>query len=115
MDFFLQGVESTANEASETAARLLRLFQSDRERLHRLGRKGMSALKLHDILQRNPVITVPRLVSRHAFSAPTANSALRLLEQEGIVREITGYARNRVFAYRYYLQVLNEGAEPISG
>ncbi|HUG12959.1 MAG TPA: Fic family protein [Opitutaceae bacterium] len=115
MDFFLQGVEETANQAADTAARLLRIFQADRERLHALGRKGMSALKLHDVLQRKPVVTAPRLVSEHGFSAPTANSALRLLVEQGIAREITGYARNRVFAYDEYLRVLNEGAEPISG
>ncbi len=71
----------------------------------------MSALKLHDILQRKPVITAPRLVSHHGFSAPTANAALQRMIDEGIVREITGYARNRVFAYDEYLRTLNEGAE----
>lgn len=111
IDFFLAGVEETANQATDTAGRLLRLFQSDREKLHRLGRKGMAALKLHDILQRKPVITAPRLVSLHGFSAPTANSALRVMGEEGIVRELTGYARNRVFAYAEYLRTLNEGAE----
>lgn len=111
IDFFLAGVEETGTQAAETAARLLRLFQSDRQKLHALGRKGMSALKLHDILQRKPVVTVPRLVSHHGFSAPTANAALRLMIDQGIVREITGYARNRVFAYAEYLRTLNEGAE----
>lgn len=112
IDFFLGGVEETASQAAETAARLLRLFQTDRDKLHALGRKGMSALKLHDILQRKPVITVPRLVAHHGFSAPTANSALRVLVDQGLVREITGYARNRVFAYSEYLRTLSEGAEP---
>lgn len=111
MDFFLQGVDETANQATETAARLLKIFQQDRARLHALGRRGMSALKLHDILQRKPVITVPRLVTQHGFSAPTANSALRVMVSQGIVREMTGYARNRVFAYAEYLRILNEGAE----
>ena len=111
IDFFLAGVEETGNQAAETAARLLRLFQSDRQKLHALGRKGLSALKLHEILQRKPVITAPRLVSHHGFSAPTANAALRLMIEQGIVREITGYARARVFAYAEYLRTLNEGAE----
>ncbi len=111
LDFFLRGVEETANQAAETAGRLLRLFQSDRARLHALGRKGGSALKLHDILQLQPVTTVSRLVSKHGFSPPTANSALRLLVELGIAREITGYQRNRVFAYNEYLRTLNEGTE----
>lgn len=111
LDFFLRGVEETANQAAETAGRLLRLFQSDRARLHALGRKGMSALKLHDLLQQQPVTTVPRLVAKHGMSAPTANSALRLLVELGVARELTGYQRNRVFAYHEYLRTLNEGTE----
>jgi Fic family protein len=112
LGFFLAGVEETANQAAETAGRLLRLFESDHQKLHALGRKGMSALKLHDILQRKPVVTAPRLVADHRFSAPTANAALQRMIEQGIVREITGYARNRVFAYAEYLRTLSEGAEP---
>ena len=111
LDFFLRGVEETANQAAETACRLIQLFQKDRARLHAEGRKGTSALKLHDILQKNPVITVPRLVAKFGFSAPTANSALRLLVALGLVREITGQKRHRVFAYAEFLRTLNEGTE----
>ena len=111
LDFFLRGVEETANQAAETAGRLIQLFQKDRARLHAEGRKGLSALKLHEILQKNPVITVPRLVAKFGFSAPTANSALRLLVALGLVREITGQKRHRVFAYHEYLRALNEGTE----
>jgi Fic family protein len=112
IDFFLAGVEETAEQAYRTAGRLLRLFETDRAKLHLLGRKGMSALKLHDVLQRKPIVTAPRLVAHHGFSAPTANSALQVLLGQGIVRELTGHARNRVFAYSEYLATLNEGAEP---
>lgn len=113
MDFFLRGVEETANQAADTAGRLIQLFQRDRERLHGTGRKGLSALKLHEILQKNPVITVPRLVGNFGFTAPTANSALRLLVDFGLVREITGHRRNRVFSYHEYLRILSEGTEPL--
>ncbi len=111
LDFFLSGVEETANQAAETAARLLQLFQKDRARLHALGRKGASALRLHDVLQKQPVTTVTKLVAKFGFTAPTANAVLRVMIEEGIVREITGYARNRVFAYAEYLRLLNEGTE----
>jgi Fic family protein len=111
MDFFLDGVEETAVQATVMANRLLKLFEADRVRLHALGRKGMSALKLHDVLRKKAVVTVPRLVEKHGFSAPTANAALRVLVDLGIVRETTGYARNRVFVYAEYLRALNEGTE----
>lgn len=111
LDFFLQGVEETANQAADTASRLLQVFQQDRARLHALGRKGTSAIKLHDILQKQPVITVTRLVGKFGFTAPTANTALAVLVEQGIVREITGHRRNRVFSYTEYLRTLNEGTE----
>lgn len=111
LDFFLQGIEETANQAADTASRLLQVFQQNRARLHTLGRKGVSALKLHDILQKQPVVTVPRLVTKFGFTAPTANTALVVLVEQGIVREITGYRRNRVFSYAEYLRTLNEGTE----
>jgi len=31
----------------------------------------------------------------------------------GIARELTGQRRNRVFAYQRYLDILNEGTEPL--
>ena len=111
IDFFLQGIEETANQAATTASRLLQVFQQDRARLHALGRRGASALKLHDVLQKQPVITVSRLVAKFGFTAPTANSALSVLIEQGIVREITGHRRNRVFSYTEYLRTLNEGTE----
>lgn len=111
LDFFLQGVEETANQAADNASRLLQVFQQDRARLHALGRKGASAVKLHDILQKQPVVTVSRLVTKFGFTAPTANTALVVLVDQGIVREITGYRRNRVFSYAEYLRTLNEGTE----
>ncbi len=111
LDFFLQGVEETAHQAADTASRLLQVFQQDRARLHALGRKGASAIKLHDILQKQPVVTVSRLVTKFGFTAPTANTALVVLVEQGIVREITGYRRNRVFSYAEYLRTLNEGTE----
>ena len=58
-----------------------------------------------------PVVTAPRLVRDFGFTGPTANATLRVLISEGIVREITGFQRNRVFAYHEYLRVLNEGTE----
>jgi Fic family protein len=111
LDFFLQGVEETANQAADTARRLLQVFQQDRARLHALGRKGVSAIKLHDILQKQPLTTVTRLVGKFGFTAPTANTALVVLVEQGIVREITGHRRNRVFSYTEYLRTLNEGTE----
>ncbi|ACB74283.1 Fic family protein [Opitutus terrae] len=111
LDFFFHGVEETATQAAETAGRLLQLFQTDRAKLHTLGRKAGSAIRLHDVMQKHPVLTVARLTANFGFTAPTANAAMRVLTELGIVREMTGYRRNRVFSYAEYLRALNEGTE----
>lgn len=49
--------------------------------------------------------------ARSGLSFPTAGSALDLLVELGIARELTGKRRNRVFVYDQYLAILNEGAE----
>jgi hypothetical protein len=45
------------------------------------------------------------------LSFPAAASAMALLVELGIARELTGKRRNRVFAYDRYLAILDEGTE----
>jgi Fic family protein len=112
LDFFFAGVDETARQATDTAGRLLKLFQADRARVYILGRAAGSASRVHEFMQNQPVISSPRLVAELGLSKPTVNAALAQLTQLGIVKEITGAARGRVFAYTEYLRILNEGTEP---
>ncbi len=59
-------------------------------------------------------MTANQLVERTELSAPTVNAALADLERLGIVNEITGRRRGRVFGYRPYLAILSEGTEPLA-
>jgi Fic family protein len=111
--FFFRGVEETANQAAETVGRLLQLFRQDRTRIDELGRAAASALRLHELLQQQPVLSIPRAIGRLSLSKPTVHAAFSQLEKLGLLREITGGARNRVFAYQEYLAILSEGTEPL--
>jgi Fic family protein len=73
-----------------------------------------SALRVHDLFQQNPFLTANQLVERTGLSAPTVNAVLADLERLGVVDEVTGKKRGRVFGYRRYLAILGEGAEPLS-
>lgn len=48
------------------------------------------------------------------MTLPTSNKSLHHLVKLGIVKEITGKTRNKVYAYQKYLDILSEGAGPIS-
>jgi len=111
LGFFLEGVRQTAEGAVDTARRLVNLFQEDRERIIPYGRRTNSALRVHDALKARPITSLSEVCQRAGLSFPTAAGAMDLLAKLGIAREITGKARNRVFAYKRYLAILNEGTE----
>ncbi len=113
LDFFLEGVAETATGAVDTAHRLLALFQQDAERLRSLGRAAPNALRVFEALRRRPVTDIDRLAQRIDVAYPTAARAVEALVKLGILVEITGRRRGRVFAYGRYLAILNEGAEPL--
>ena len=113
LDFFLTGVADTANQAFDAATRIVELFKHDRERITGESERPGSALRIHDLLQQNPYLTANLLVERTGLSAPTVNAALADLERLGIVEEVTGRRRGRVFGYRRYLAILSEGTDPL--
>ena len=113
LDFFLAGVADTANQAFDAATRIVDLFKKDRERITAESDRAGSALRVHDLFQQNPFLTANHLVERTGLSAPTVNAALADLERLGVVEEITGRRRGRVFGYSRYLAILSEGTEPL--
>ncbi|OJU96294.1 MAG: cell filamentation protein Fic [Solirubrobacterales bacterium 67-14] len=109
--FFLKGVIAVARSTIETTRRILTLLDADRERVASLGRRGGSALQVFEVFSKEVVLKVPEIVVSLGVSEPTASKAVRILEAEGIVTEVTGQKRNRIFVYREFLKILNEGTE----
>lgn len=114
LDFFLAGVAETANQAFDAATRIVGLFKDDREAITARSDRPGSALRLHDCFQRSPFLTANQLVGETGLSAPTVNAALADLVRIGVVDEVTGRKRGRVFGYRRYLAILSEGTDPLS-
>ena len=113
VDFFLEGVAQTAAGAVDTAHRLLALFDDDAAKARDLGRAAANTVRVFDALRARPIASISDLSRRTAVSYPTVARAIEALAALGIVRELTGRKRDRVFAYDRYLAVLNEGAEPL--
>jgi len=109
--FFLEGVRETAEGAVSTAQRLMTLFAEDREKIVPRGRRAGSALRVQEALKARPLASMQEVCARSGLSFPAAASAMELLGELGIARELTGKRRNRVFAYDRYLAILNEGTE----
>ena len=110
--FFLEGVKQTAEGAVQTAHRLTNLFQADRDRLQATsGRRTGSVLRVHDALKKRPILTLTHASRDTLLSFPTAATAMERLVAQGMVREITGKRRDRLFVYSKYLDIINEGTE----
>ena len=110
--FFLEGVKQVAEGAVTTADRLGEMFQQDRSRIEAAGRRAGSALRVHETLKARPIQSVSSICASTGLSFPAASSAMNLLVEIGIARELTGKRRNRVFLYDRYIAILNEGTEP---
>ena len=106
LDFFLEGVAATAEEASLTAMEAILVFGEDEVKIDKMGRRAESAHRVHAVLKKRPLTTIRELAVQTALSFPGVSSAVSMLLDLGVVREVTGKRRNRVFAYGRYLDLL---------
>lgn len=113
LDFFLEGVRQVAEGAVTTAERLSEMFRIDRARIEQAGRRAGSALRVHEAIKARPILSMNGVSEATQLSFPAASSAMTLLVDLGIARELTGRRRNRLFAYDRYLTILNEGTEAL--
>ena len=111
--FFLEVVKDAAEAVIESTTQLSNVFAEDRAKIERTGRRRFTAGQVHEVLMEQPYIRVNDVLSRTKLSRPGAAAGIKTLAQLGIVREITGNARNRVFAYDRYMAVLAEGTDPL--
>ncbi|MEL6715665.1 MAG: Fic family protein, partial [Planctomycetota bacterium] len=109
--FFVEGVRVTAEGAVASARAIAELFGEDREKIRRMGRIAGSAMLVHDALVRHPIQTNKSAVERSGLSAPTVIAVMKKLDEAGIVREMTGKQRYRIFGYAGYLAILGEGTK----
>jgi Fic family protein len=109
--FFLDCVREAADDGVGAARRLFALMGADRKALAGHSSATVPAIRLFDELPGHPMLTLSRAVELLQVSKPTAIKALDSLQQVGILREITGKKRDRVYAYHAYLQVLMEDTD----
>lgn len=109
--FFLEGVIAVARSATDATRRIVSLVETDRRRVLSLGRAAGSASQLHELATRDIAFTIPDASRRIGMSEVTIAKSAAHLERLGIVREVTGRSRNKLFAYATYLSLLQEGLD----
>lgn len=109
VQFFLRGIREVAAEATETARQVLRMRDEHIDIARRL--PSAHAPQMVDYLLRNPATTITRAAETLGIAYPTASRIISGLEEKGLLRELTGRARNRVYLYHPYIERLG-GAFP---
>ncbi len=111
--FFLTGIKEISEQAAETATKILKLFSEDEKLVHKLGRPSGSAIRVHSHLRNKPITSVKSAAKELELSEPTVRTSLEHLVKIGIVREISGRKRDKIFAYDNFIKILNEGTRPL--
>lgn len=113
--FYLTGVEEVSRQASDTAKKLVTLFDRHNRQIQKIGKAAGSALRVHDLLKQRGILSLTNAQENLHLSFPTVAKAVANLQKLGIVREFTGMQRNRIFSYESYIKILAEGTEKERG
>lgn len=93
-----------SREATQTAAAILRMREDYRARItEHMGRAAANGHRVMDRLFDHPIVTAATVREWLGLTPAGANQIVARLEGVGLLREITGYARNRRFRFEPYL------------
>jgi Fic family protein len=107
VSFFLEGVAVAAADAVRSIIEVASLITADRKRLLASTKAGPVSYRLFELLPMMPRFSVALVRQRLETTFPTASAAIHLLEDLGIVAEITGQKKNRVYSYQAYVELLS--------
>ncbi|MBR3705731.1 MAG: Fic family protein [Firmicutes bacterium] len=107
--FFLEAVSEAAEDGMESVKALLQLHEQNLSRLPDSKRKRDIVRELFAYIQKHPIIDVKRTASELGISYNTAASAVKKLQELEILKEKTNKARNRVYIYEDYVNILKKG------
>jgi Fic family protein len=111
IEFFLRGVLEVSDQAAAAAAQILALREEHRRLVaDSFGRSTANGMRVLELLYRFPVISVNQVRQYAGIDFSPANHLVARFVEHGLLREITGNKRNRLFQYRPYTDIFFEGA-----
>ncbi|MBX3615623.1 Fic family protein [Nitrosomonas sp.] len=109
LKYFLVGIEQTANMAVGALSRIIHLKAKLEQNLQAsFGRRTASAQRLLNALYMQPAIRIEEVQKICDLSYKAANELVAQMREHGILHEITGQSRNRVFIFADYLAVFSD-------
>lgn len=105
--FFLEGVAVAAEDAERSIIEVASLVAADRKCLLQSPKAGPASYRLFEMLPMMPRFTIERVRRQLNTSFPTATAAVKVLEDLGLVTEMTGQKKNRSYSYQAYVELLS--------
>ena len=109
--FFLEAVDAAAVDALESIYKLDDIRKKNLEKISSASIRGKTVPRLFSYLEQHPVIDIAHTAADLEVSYNTISSAVKKLQDLGILEETTNTARNRIFVYQEYLSVLRQDTE----
>jgi len=91
----------------ETLNAIMQLKQSIEIKIDKLGKRGSGARILLDVLYKKPIISPAETITLINKTPQTAYNLIANLEKEGILKEITGTQRNKLYSFEPYINLFN--------
>ncbi len=107
LKFFLEGVIETSQKAVETARRIIKLREETYQKVASMGRSSEKAMLLLRRLFTVPIVRVKDVEKIVSIENPNALSLVSKFVAKGILYEITGKQRNRVYSFKDYIDIFN--------
>ncbi len=108
VSFFLSGIIDTATKSRERFEKIISLRAEYEQKIMGLGRRAKAGQKLLLYLFSKPAVQAKEVASYLDVTYNTANSLVSQFQRFGILKEVTGYSRNRVFVMREYLKLFKD-------
>lgn len=105
LEFFLHGIIETSEKAVETSRKIITLRDESLQKIASLGKSTENGMKMLNALFHTPMVRVKDVEKILSIKNPNALSMVAKLEQLGILKEITGKERNRVFSFFEYVKL----------
>ena len=105
--FFLVGIIETAKKGVTTFNEILKLKQNSELNIQTLGSRANNAQKILQYLLTRPVIDAKKVEEVAEVSNRTAYNLIGDLEELGILEEVTGSKRGKIYAFKEYLKLFN--------
>jgi len=106
--FFLTGISETAKKGKATFEKIIILRQKSEQKTMSFGKRAKVSQELLKHLYSQPVINIKQIMGKLDITSPSANTLVKQFRQAGILKELTGFKRNRLFVFDEYLKLFDK-------